>query len=151
MGEKSAANLVKALERSKQTTLSRFLYALGIRDVGEATAAALANHFGSLESLQEASEEGIQCVKDICKYIYEEYGKFPAHNDTMHLLYFIQVCHADVDFYNEYFKEGALLPSHCNHFNLFHPGVEIPRRWEVVGWKGASSIRLRWLFVGGYP
>jgi DNA ligase (NAD+) len=65
MGEKSAANLVEALERSKQTTLSRFLYALGIRDVGEATAAALANHFGSLESLQEASEEGIQEVPDI--------------------------------------------------------------------------------------
>jgi DNA ligase (NAD+) len=65
MGEKSAANLVEALERSKQTTLARFLYALGIRDVGEATAAALANHFGSLESLQEASEEGIQEVPDI--------------------------------------------------------------------------------------
>jgi DNA ligase (NAD+) len=65
MGEKSAANLVEALERSKQTTLARFLFALGIRDVGEATAAALANHFGSLEPLQEASEEGIQEVPDI--------------------------------------------------------------------------------------
>lgn len=65
MGEKSAANLVEALERSKQTTLARFLYALGIRDVGEATAAALANHFGSLQSLQEASEEAIQEVPDI--------------------------------------------------------------------------------------
>jgi DNA ligase (NAD+) len=65
MGEKSAANLVEALERSKQTTLARFLYGLGIRDVGEATAAALANHFGSLQSLQEASEEAIQEVPDI--------------------------------------------------------------------------------------
>ena len=65
MGEKSAANLVEALGRSKQTTLARFLYALGIRDVGEATAAALANHFGSLEPLQEASEEAIQEVPDI--------------------------------------------------------------------------------------
>ena len=49
MGEKSAANLVDALEHSKQTTLPRFLYALGIRDVGEATALALAEHFGELE------------------------------------------------------------------------------------------------------
>jgi DNA ligase (NAD+) len=65
MGEKSAANLVEALERSKHTTLARFLYGLGIRDVGEATAAALANHFGSLQSLQDASEEAIQEVPDI--------------------------------------------------------------------------------------
>ncbi|HKU14126.1 MAG TPA: NAD-dependent DNA ligase LigA [Steroidobacteraceae bacterium] len=65
MGEKSAANLVEALERSKQTTLARFLYGLGIRDVGEATAAALANHFGALEPLQDASEEAIQEVPDI--------------------------------------------------------------------------------------
>jgi DNA ligase (NAD+) len=65
MGEKSAANLVAALERSKQTTLARFLYALGIRDVGEATAAALANHFGSLRLLEDASEEAIQEVPDI--------------------------------------------------------------------------------------
>jgi DNA ligase (NAD+) len=65
MGEKSAANLMEALERSKQTTLARFLYALGIRDVGEATAAALARHFGALEPLMEASEEAIQEVPDI--------------------------------------------------------------------------------------
>jgi DNA ligase (NAD+) len=65
MGEKSAANLVQALERSKSTTLARFLYALGIRDVGEATAAAIAAHFGSLEALQDATEEGIQEVPDV--------------------------------------------------------------------------------------
>src|SRR5690606_37898 len=65
LGEKSAANLVAALERSKRTTLPRFLYALGIRDVGEATAAALAEHFGSLEALQEATEEQIQETQDV--------------------------------------------------------------------------------------
>jgi DNA ligase (NAD+) len=65
MGEKSAAKLVDALEHSKQTTLGRFLYALGIRDVGEATAAALAAHFGSLEPLLTAEEAGIQEVPDI--------------------------------------------------------------------------------------
>lgn len=51
MGEKSAANLVAALERSKTTTFARFLYALGIREVGEATAAALATHFNRIEEL----------------------------------------------------------------------------------------------------
>jgi DNA ligase (NAD+) len=65
MGPKSAANLVKALEHSKQTTLSRFLYALGIRDVGEATALALAEHFGDLEPLQDATFDEIQQVRDV--------------------------------------------------------------------------------------
>jgi DNA ligase (NAD+) len=65
MGEKSAAKLLAALEKSKQTTLARFLYALGIRDVGEATAAALASHFGKLDSLLEADEAAIQEVPDI--------------------------------------------------------------------------------------
>jgi DNA ligase (NAD+) len=65
MGPKSAANLVAALESSKQTTLSRFLYALGIRDVGEATAIALAEHFGDLDPLMDASLEEIQQVRDV--------------------------------------------------------------------------------------
>jgi DNA ligase (NAD+) len=65
LGEKSAKNLVDALEKSKKTTLSRFLYGVGIRDVGESTAAALANHFGSIEALQDASEEAIQEVQDV--------------------------------------------------------------------------------------
>jgi DNA ligase (NAD+) len=65
MGPKSAANLVAALEQSKQTTLPRFLYALGIRDVGEATALALAEHFGDLDPLVDASLEEIQQVRDV--------------------------------------------------------------------------------------
>jgi len=65
MGEKSATNLVEAMQASKTTTLSRFLYALGIRDVGEATAAALASHFGELDPLLAASEEAIQEVPDV--------------------------------------------------------------------------------------
>ncbi|MGE5623986.1 MAG: NAD-dependent DNA ligase LigA [Bacillota bacterium] len=55
MGEKSAQNLMDAIEKSKTTTLSRFLYAIGIPDVGETTAADLAAHFGSLERLEEAA------------------------------------------------------------------------------------------------
>jgi DNA ligase (NAD+) len=65
MGPKSAANLVEALERSKHTTLPRFLFALVIRDVGEATAQALARHFGRLEALESASLEEIQQVRDV--------------------------------------------------------------------------------------
>ena len=65
MGPRSAANLIAALEQSKQTTLPRFLYALGIRDVGESTALALAGHFGDLEPLQAATLEEIQRVHDV--------------------------------------------------------------------------------------
>lgn len=65
MGEKSAAKLVDALTHSKLTTLPRFLYALGIRDVGEATAAALAEYFCTLEALEKATQEQIQEVPDV--------------------------------------------------------------------------------------
>jgi DNA ligase (NAD+) len=57
MGEKSAQNAVDAIDRSKATTLGRFIYALGIRDVGEATAVALAAHFRTLEALEQAARE----------------------------------------------------------------------------------------------
>ena len=65
MGEKSAQNLLNALEASKQTSLSHFLYALGIREVGEATSQALARRFGSLHALQEADEESLQQTPDV--------------------------------------------------------------------------------------
>jgi len=65
MGAKSAGNLIAALEQSKETTLARFLYGLGIREVGEATALSLATYFGSLEKMSKASEEELQLVPDV--------------------------------------------------------------------------------------
>ena len=65
MGEKSVQKLLQAIDRSRNTTLPRFLYALGTRDVGEATALALSRHFGSLERLLSAGEAEIQQVPDI--------------------------------------------------------------------------------------
>jgi len=65
MGEKSAANLMAAIERSKKTTLPRLLNGLGIPGVGESTARALADHFGSLDALQSASLERIQETPDV--------------------------------------------------------------------------------------
>jgi DNA ligase (NAD+) len=64
-GEKSAQKLATAIEAAKYTSLPRFLYALGIRDVGEATASALAGHFGDVASLRRASEEEVQRVPDV--------------------------------------------------------------------------------------
>ncbi|MGO2242794.1 MAG: NAD-dependent DNA ligase LigA, partial [Halomonas sp.] len=65
MGEKSATNLVGALENAKSTTLARFIYSLGIREVGEATAANLANHFGTLETIQAAELAALETVGDV--------------------------------------------------------------------------------------
>ncbi len=82
MGEKSAANLVKALEKSKQTTFERFLYALGIREVGEATARALALAFGDLETLLAADIEQLEAVRDIGPVVARHIAHFfqQAHN-----------------------------------------------------------------------
>ena len=65
MGEKSAANLINAIDRSRTPVLWKFLYALGIREVGEATAKAIASHFGTLEAISRADEETLQTVPDV--------------------------------------------------------------------------------------
>jgi DNA ligase (NAD+) len=65
MGEKSAQNLVNALEKSRHTQLGRFIFALGIREVGDATARSLAAHFGSLDALMAADEETLMEVPDV--------------------------------------------------------------------------------------
>lgn len=65
MGEKSAAKLMAAIERSKKTTLARFIYALGIRHVGEATAKLLAGHFGSLDALMNARLDELTAIEGI--------------------------------------------------------------------------------------
>jgi len=78
MGPKSAENIVSALQKSKSTTLARFLFALGVRDVGEATAAALAAHFGTLEQLLTADLEGVQQVPDVGPVIARHVVEFFA-------------------------------------------------------------------------
>lgn len=86
MGEKSADNLINALEKSKATTLERFIFALGIREVGESTAKILARHFGSLEALQTASEETLKLVPDVGPVVATNIARFfsEAHNrDTI--------------------------------------------------------------------
>ena len=65
MGDKSAQNLVNALEKSKTPSLARFIFAMGIREVGETTAKSLANHYRSLDALKNASVEELQQVADV--------------------------------------------------------------------------------------
>jgi len=82
MAEKSAANLMAAIEASKAATLARFIFALGIRNVGEATAKDLARHFGSLDALIAASEAELLAVRDVGPIVAQSIAQFFAepHN-----------------------------------------------------------------------
>ena len=89
MGEKSADNLLRAIERAKHTTFARFLFALGIRDVGEATAANLAAHFGSLEALMQADLHRVQQAPDVGPVIAARVVEFfadPANREVLERL-----------------------------------------------------------------
>src|SRR5256712_7569297 len=86
MGKKSAANLRAQLERSKQTTLPQLLVALGIRQVGEATARALAEHFGTLERLMDASETELQEVRDIGPEVAASIRRFFAERQNRRVI-----------------------------------------------------------------
>jgi DNA ligase (NAD+) len=89
MADKSAANLVAALEMSKRTTLSRFVYALGIRQVGEATAKELARHFGGLDRIMDASVEQLLEVPDVGPIVAQSIRLFfdqPHHREIVERL-----------------------------------------------------------------
>jgi DNA ligase (NAD+) len=86
LGEKNAASLIKAIEKSKQTTLPRFLFALGIPQVGESTARALAEQFGDLEPLRRADAAKIEETPDVGPVVSQEIAKFfanPAANEVV--------------------------------------------------------------------
>jgi DNA ligase (NAD+) len=89
MGEKSAQNLLEALDRSRQTTLPRFLFGLGIRHVGEATAKELARHFGQLQAIMDASEDALLQVADIGPVVAHSLHTFfaqPHHREVVQQL-----------------------------------------------------------------
>jgi len=86
MGEKSADKLLAAIDKSRRTTLARFLYALGIREVGEATAQALAAHFGGLEALMNADEETLQQVPDVGPIVAGHIAVFFSNEDNRHVV-----------------------------------------------------------------
>ncbi|HYR97017.1 MAG TPA: NAD-dependent DNA ligase LigA [Candidatus Binatus sp.] len=86
MGEKSAANLRAQIERSKQASLPSFLVALGIRQVGEATAKALAEHFGTLERIMDAGEEELQEVRDVGPEVAKSIRRFFAERQNRRVI-----------------------------------------------------------------
>jgi len=99
MGEKSANNLLLAIAHSKQTTLARFIYALGIRNVGETTAKDLARHFGSLKNLMVVNDERLQQVPDVGPIVAQSLSAFFAEPHNREVV--AQLCKAGVQ-WSEY-------------------------------------------------
>ena len=84
MGEKSADNVLSALDNSKQTTLPRFLFALGIREVGVTTAATLARELGTLDAIIQADVDALTQVTDVGPVVAEHIRQFFANPDQRH-------------------------------------------------------------------
>jgi len=143
MGEKSAQNLLAALEKSKQTTLARFIYALGIREVGEATAKTLANHFGNLVAIMKATDEQLQAVNDIGVVVAQHIITFfqQTHNrDIIQDLQNLGVTWNDINVNLEPQDESLAGKTYVITGSFTQPREQIKAQLEAKGAKVSSSL-----------
>jgi DNA ligase (NAD+) len=150
MAEKSAQNVLNALQKSMATTLARFIYALGIRHVGEATAKELARHFGTLEALLQASEEQLLEVADIGPVVARSIIAFLA--DPLNLELIEQLRAAGVHWPESAPAERAPKPLQGNTFVLTGTLPSLTRddaaqKIEAAGGKVAGSVSKKTSYV----
>ena len=142
MGDKSADNVIAAIEKSKVTTLERFIYALGIREVGESTAKVLAKHFGTLEALQTASEATLQLVPDVGPVVAANIAKFFA--ETHNLATIQQLRELGVQWQNYAAQPAEALPLAGKTYvitgTLTRGRDEIKDALEALGAKVSGSV-----------
>lgn len=157
MADKSAANVVAGIEKSKDTTLARFIYALGIRNVGEATARDLADHFGSLDRLLDANVETLQQVPDVGPVVAESIARFfaEAHNREV-----IEQLRAAGVHWIEHEGRAAAAPRPLDGRTFVLTGTlptltrdEAKARIEALGGKVAGSVssKTHYVVVGADP
>ena len=143
MAEKSAANILEAIDKSKQTTLARFIFALGIRNVGEATAKDLAQHFGSLDNLLAADAESLQRVRDVGPVVARSIVDFLAETHNREVI--AQLRASGVDWPEHEQRRLAELPFSGKTFVLTGtlPSMtrdEAKERLEALGAKVSGSV-----------
>ncbi len=155
MGEKSAQNLLDAIQAGKQPGLARFLYALGIREVGEATALALARHFGGIEGLRQADEAQLQQVPDVGPVVAAHVYRFFRQSHNLEVIE--QLLAAGVSWPPPPPRSQTALPFTGLTFvitgTLDQPREEIKGRLEALGAKvsGSLSKKTSYLLVGTEP
>ncbi|HEX7811595.1 MAG TPA: NAD-dependent DNA ligase LigA [Burkholderiales bacterium] len=150
MAEKSAANLLEGIEKSKKTTLGRFIFALGIRNVGEATAKDLARHFGRLDALMQAGEEQLQEAPDVGPVVAQSIAHFfrePHNREVIAQMRKVGVIWSETDVIR-----AAPLPLASKTFVLTGtlPNLgreEAKERIEAKGGKVAGSVSKKTDFV----
>ncbi|MCK7582908.1 MAG: NAD-dependent DNA ligase LigA [Chromatiales bacterium] len=147
MGEKSAANLIAALEHSKRTTLARFVFALGIREVGETTAQLLAEHFGGIEALMAARVEDLVAIKGIGPVVAAHIVGFmaQAHNrEAIAHLLAAGIGWPEVERSDSTSAEPSTAPLSGKTFvitgTLSRPREEIAARLQGLGAKVTGSV-----------
>tara|TARA_R110001599_G_scaffold159052_1_gene346084 strand:+ start:111556 stop:113637 length:2082 start_codon:yes stop_codon:yes gene_type:complete len=149
LAEKSANNLLQALEKSKATTLPRFVYALGIRHVGEATAKELARHFGNLDALMNASEAQLLEVADVGPVVAQSIQSFMS--DAMNVELIAQLQAAGVH-WPEHIVENKPRPLLGKTFVLTGTLPNMSRddaaeKIEAAGGKVAGSVSKKTSYV----
>jgi DNA ligase (NAD+) len=156
MAQKSAHNLVAALDDARRTTLARFLFALGIREVGEATAQALARQFGGLEAIAAASEEALQETPDVGPIVARHVHTFfrqPHNREVIAKLRAAGVTWPET----EPLKAAGQLPLSGKTFvltgTLSEPRTQVKERLQALGAKvtGSVSKNTDYLVAGEEP